>query len=79
LAQNIPTDAGALCNKATALGDAIKETHCNIITLNPGGCPSRTFQVNSVQVQCASLCAGIVAGDEICKVFSLNFQRIFYQ
>jgi len=69
LAQNIPTDAGAPCDKATALGDAIKETPCNIITLNPGGCPSRTFQVNNVQGRCASLCAGIVATDEIRKVF----------
>jgi hypothetical protein len=73
LAQNILTDASALCDKATALGDAIKETPFNIITFNPGGCPFRTFQVNSVQVQCVILCSRTVARDEIFKVFSTEF------
>jgi hypothetical protein len=63
----------ALCDKATALGDAMKETSFNIITYNPGGCPFRNFQVNSMQIQCASLCSRVVARDEIFKVFSSEF------
>jgi hypothetical protein len=56
-------DADSLCDNATALGDATKETSCSIIMLNPGDCPSRTFQVNSVHVQCINCCAVIVATD----------------